>query len=201
MPVLETPGGAPVEVTPAGDAAVNARFRAAMDSDGPDEQAPPKKAPRTAPDAGDTPKPRRGRPPKAEQSRTTEKTAAPVKDDYTADAQQLVGAVWTVAASLPPTQAYALVIEGNSDALVSALAEGAKHNSSIRSFVAAGESSWILGLASVSVGMTLQMYQLMRDPALREQAAATTREHLQAAMGAKASFAGESADVPAAAAA
>jgi len=185
MPVLETPDGKPVAVTPVDAEAVNAQFDRAMNDDGPDTQAPPKRQPR-----GDSPpdgaaKPRRGRPPKEEKARATGKPAAPVKDDYTADAQQAVGKVWAVMACLPPTQAYALVVEGNSDALAAALAEGAKHNETVRRFVAQGGNSWMLQLAGVGLTMGMQTYQLMRDPQLRREAAATTREHLKAAMAAQ----------------
>ena len=96
-----------------------------------------------------------------------------------------MGAVWTVTASLPPTQPYALVVETNADALAGALAEGAKHNATIRAFVSSGESSWLLGLAGVGLTMGMQAFQIMKDPELRGQCAATTREHLKAAMGAK----------------
>jgi hypothetical protein len=44
MPTLETPEGKPIEVAPADPAAVNAAFAAAMADNGPDEQAPPKRA-------------------------------------------------------------------------------------------------------------------------------------------------------------
>lgn len=181
MPTLEDTSGRPVDVTPVDVADINAKFRSAMDDPGPDEQAPPKRAPKT-PAVDDAPRTRRTRQPKEEKARTA--AAVPVKDDYTSGAQSFVGAVWTVTASLPPTQAYALVVESNSDALVSALAEGAKHNTTIRAFVNSGQSSWILGLASVGLSMGMQTYQLMRDPKLREQAAATTRAHLKEAMGA-----------------
>lgn len=192
MPSLETADGKPVDVTAEADA-INAKFDAAMNDDGPAEQAPPKRQPKPKAEA-DTPAPRRGRPPKDEKARTT---AAPVKDDYTQDAQGLVGAVWTVAASIPVSQPYALVVESNADALVSALAEGAKHSGTIRAFVNSGQSSWILGLASVGLSMGMQTWQLMKDPELREQAAATTREHLKAAMAAKGLQVQEPANVPA----
>lgn len=180
MPTLETADGKPVVVDPA---EVNARFQAAMDGDsGPAEQAPPKRTPRAP--AEDS-KPRTRTAAKAEKSRTADKSAAPVKDDYTGDAQNFVGGIWTVMASVSVTQPYALVVENSSDALVSSLAEGAKHNATIRSWVSAGESSWMLGLAAVTVGMGMQAYQLMKDPELRKQAAEVTREHLREAMGAK----------------
>lgn len=197
MPTLTTESGKPVDVTPVDADAVNAAFRDAMDSDGPEESAPPRRQPRAA--AEDAPKPRRGRQPKAEKSRTTEKPAAAVKDDYSEDAQNFVGTVWTVAASLPPSQPFALVLETNADGLVGALAEGAKHNATIRAFVSTGQSAWWLQLAGVTLTMGMQAAQIARDPELREQAAATTREHLKAAMGAKGVFVGETDDVPAAA--
>lgn len=197
MPTLEDTSGRPVDVTPVDVADINAKFRSAMDDPGPDEKAPPKRAPKPA--AEDAPRTTRTRQPKAEKARTADKSAVPVKDDYTDDAQKFVGTVWTVAASLPPTQPYALVVEANSDALSSALAEGAKHNSTIRAFVQSGESSWILGLASVGLSMGMQTYQLMRNPELRAQAAATTREHLKAAMGAKGLDVEAASDVAAAA--
>lgn len=184
MPELTTPAGKPVDAAAPDAAAINADFTAAMNDSGPDEQAPPRRQPRQAP-AEDTGKPKRGRPPKDEKSRTTDKTAAVVKDDYTEDAQNFVGTVWTVAASIPVTQPYALVVESNSDGLVLALAEGAKHNATIRSWVSTGQSSWMLGLASVGLSMGMQTWQLMSDPELRAEAAQTTREHLKAAMRAK----------------
>lgn len=196
MPTLETSDGKPVDVASAAED-INVKFRAAMDDPGVQEQAPPKRQPAPAADAPDAPRTRRPRQTKEDKARTT--APVPVKDDYTQDAQSFVGAVWTVTASLPPTQPYALVVEANSDALVSALAEGAKHNSTIRAFVNSGQSSWILGLASVGLSMSMQTLQLLKDPELREQAAATTREHLKAAMGAKGLDVEAASDVAAAA--
>lgn len=182
MPTLETTDGKPVDVTPADAEAVNAKFRAAMDSEGTDEQAPPKRQPKTA--GEDTPRAaRRTRQPKEDKARTA--PAVPVKDDYTEDAQDLVGSVWTVAASIQYTQPYALVIESNSDALVGALADGAKQNATVRAFVSSGKSSWMLTLASVSLNMGMQAWQIAKDPELQERARAITVEHLKAAIGAK----------------
>ena len=73
MPTLETTDGKPVDVTPIDAAEVNAEFARAMADDGPDTQAPPKRTPKPAPAEGEAPKPRRGRPPKAEQPRVTAK--------------------------------------------------------------------------------------------------------------------------------
>lgn len=72
MPTLETADGKPVDVT-LDDA--KAKFSASLNDDGPDEQAPPKRPPRAA--AEEAPKPRRGRTPKEEKSRTA---AAPVPE-------------------------------------------------------------------------------------------------------------------------
>ena len=185
MPTVETAGGAPVDVTEQADS-INAQFQAAMNDDGPDEQAPPKRQPRSsaaAEAAGSVEKPRRGRPPKGEQARVKD---TPPKDDYTEDAVSTVGTVWTIAASIPVTQPYALVIHTNADALAKSLAEGAKHNATIRAFVASGESTWIIGLASVGMTMSLQTMQLIKDPELRADAADKTREQLKEAIGAKA---------------
>lgn len=177
MPTLETENGKQVAI----DAAeVTAQFEAAMNDDTPDTQAPPRRQRRADPAAEDAPKPRRGRPPKEEKSRTTTAAAAPVKDDYTADAQSAVGTLWSVAAAVPFTQPYALVIEGNADALVSALAEGAKHNATIRRWVDTGKNTWMLQLASVGMSMGMQALQLARDPEMRAKAAAKTRENLKA---------------------
>lgn len=186
MPTVETADGTPVDVTEQADS-INAQFSAAMNDDGPDEQAPPKRQPRSsaaAEAAGSVERPRRGRPPKSEQARV--KDSPPPKDDYTEDARSAVGTVWTVAASIPVTQPYALVVYTNSDALAKSLAEGAKHNATIRAFVASGESTWIIGLASVGLSMGLQTVQLVKDPKLRAEAAAKTREQLKEAIGAKA---------------
>ena len=79
MPTLETEGGKPVDVGAVDPEEVNREFAAVMAGDGPDEQAPPKRAPKTAAEA-DTPKPKRGRQPKAEQARTTAKPATVLGD-------------------------------------------------------------------------------------------------------------------------
>jgi hypothetical protein len=196
MPTLETTDGKPVAFTPAAADEVNRQFTAAMNNDTPDDQSPPRREPRPAEGA---PKARRTRQPRAEKARTEDKAAAPapvVKDDYTGDAQQFVGTVWTVAASVSVTQPYALILETNSDQLVAALAEGAKHSATIRAFVSSGESSWVISLVSVGVAMGMQSYQLLRDPELRAQAAELTRQHLKDAMGAKGILTQEPGDVP-----
>lgn len=184
MPTLTDPAGAPVDTSPLDKDAVDAQFALAMNDDSPDDQAPPKRAPRPAA-SEDAPRPRRGRPPKDDKARADAKAATPVKDDYTGDAQQFVGGIWVVTASIPLTSPYAVVVESNADPLVKSLAEGAKHNATIRAFVTSGESSWILGLASVTVTMGMQGFQIMRDPVLRAECAAATKKSLKEALGAK----------------
>jgi len=83
MPSLETPDGKPVDVTPVDADAINAQFSAAMASDGPDDQAPPKRQPSADAETINASKPRRGRPPKAEQSRTTAVKPVTALDDKT----------------------------------------------------------------------------------------------------------------------
>ena len=81
MPTLETVDGQAVAVDPE---QVNRDFSRAMAADpGPAEQAPPKRQvedPSNSADRREAGKPRRGRPPKAEQARTTAK-AGTVLDD------------------------------------------------------------------------------------------------------------------------
>ena len=197
-PTVTTAAGKPVDVGPIDPDEVNRKFDAAMADDTTDELTPQRRAPRAAASEAEKPKRRYTRKSKEEKSRTVD--AAPkvdVKTDYTADAQQLIGGVWTVAASISVTQPYALILEANSDALVTALAEGAKHNASIRAFVSTGEYSWMIGLASATISMGLQAWQMMKDPELRAQAAAVTREHLKEANGAKSIQVQDTADVPA----
>lgn len=180
MPELETTDGKPVDTAALDPAAINAKFGAAMNDTGPDEQAPPPRQPRAAAPAAEAPAKRRGRPPKEDRARTVAQApAAAIKDDYAEDAGNLVGSVWTVAASIPYTQPYALVIEANSDALAASLAEGAKYNATIRGWVSAGQSSWMLGLASVTLTMTMQAWSLARDPEMRDEAAEATRASLK----------------------
>lgn len=149
--------------------------------------APPKRA------EADPDKPKRGRPRKspADKSRTTTTAqtapAEPAADaDYTKGAQALVGNVWLGLAMLPPTQPCAAVLSAGSDNLAAALAEGAKHNESIRKWVSGGtDSMWKLQLAGAVVGMGVQCVQVMRDPELREKARAATQAELKKAFAAK----------------
>lgn len=94
MPTLKTADGTPVDVTPPDPDAVNAAFNAAMNDDGPDEQAPPKRQRREPAADGET-RPRRGRPPKEEKSRTVTRPAVTLDDD--ARAQGVAGIAQVVA--------------------------------------------------------------------------------------------------------
>lgn len=195
MAELQTLDGDAVEVDRTD---VNAKFDAAMNDDVPAEQTPPKRQPRAAADpAPEADRPRRGRPPKAEKARTTSSAAEPIKDDYTADASALLGAIWTVAASIPPTQPYAFVIDSTSGAWTSALAEGAKHNATVRGWLKSGESSWMLGMAAAGVATGMGVLTIMKDPEMREKARAATKQQLKQAMVAKGLVAEEPADAAA----
>lgn len=126
---------------------------------------------------------RRGRPPKAQAAPEAKakpaKAAKPPKDDYTPEIQAVVSSAWFVAASIPQTQAYALVLSNSSDALVAALNEGAKKNDTIRRFVdGGGESMWAVQLAAVAAQMGLQAYQLSKSPEMRKAAAEATKSQL-----------------------
>jgi hypothetical protein len=143
--------------------------------------APPKRA-----EAAPAAPPKRGRPRKdpAAKPRTTVTAkaapAAPAADvDYTKGAQSLVSNVWLGLAMLPPTQAYAAVLSSGSDGMAAALAEGAKHNDTIRSWVDGGtDSMWKLQLAGAVVTMGVQCFHVARDPELRAKAQAATRKQL-----------------------
>lgn len=189
-PTLQTPQGGKITTSEHDRDEINARFAATMNADDgqDDEQPPPRRSasrPASPPaDETEAPKRSRGRPRKdpAEKSRTTDKPAEPVKDDYTEDAQSTIGGLWVVAASISFTQPYALVLDANSDALVSALAEGAKHNSTVRRFIGAGGNTWMLQLASVGLSIGVQSIQLMGDAELREKARTATKAKLKGMM-------------------
>lgn len=138
------------------------------------------------PDVSAEAKPKRGRPRKTVAASDKPQTAPKpvvkevIKDDYTEDAQQLVSGLWTVAASIPPTQAYAYVLNQNADGLVAGLAAGAKHNPTIRKMLSGGgDSAWMLQLGAVTMSMAMQTMQLMKDPELRAQCADATKQQLR----------------------
>ena len=81
MPTLETIDGKPVDAD-----AINAQFSQAMNSEPANEQAPPKRQPTPAPEGAPAAaaKPRRGRPPKGDQARTTAAPPAEATAEVTA---------------------------------------------------------------------------------------------------------------------
>lgn len=177
---LVLPGGKPADVKPTPEMAADASFAAAMAAPVQDVPAPPDREAREA-------KPRAQRKPRQPRG---QKAAPPVtpaaeelKSDYTEDAQSLVGSVWTLTASIDLTAPYALPLASNSDAWVSGLAEGAKHNATIRKIVSGtGGNAWMLTLAAAGMATTMQAMAIMRDPKLRADARAATRAQLRAAM-------------------
>lgn len=187
---LTTPNGAsmePAAVSPdtTGFAQLQDRMRSEATGEATAEvPAPPKRDETTAPAA-----PKRTRARKESQARTT---SEPPKDgpkaevDYGPAAQALIGNVWLGAAMIPVTQPYAAVLSASSDGVAGALAEGAKHNETIRGWLTSGtESTWKLQLAGVAVTMGMQCWQIARDPELRDQAREVTRAQLAEALRAK----------------
>ena len=131
MPTLTTEAGKPVEVTDQ-PTVINAAFRAAMDADdGPDEQSPPKRPEKTA----EAPKPKRGRPPKSEQSRTTARASASLTDaERSAGVQglaQIAAAVPLMLAKTtgnPAWMADAVTIAANAPQLADACIQVARND-------------------------------------------------------------------------
>lgn len=70
MPVLETVDGSPVDAPKIDPAEVDRQFSRSMAADTPESQAPPRRQPAAVGSESD-PKPKRSKPPKAEQARTT----------------------------------------------------------------------------------------------------------------------------------
>jgi hypothetical protein len=175
------------------------------ESEPPAVPAPPRRA---TPDA-QAEKPKRTRSPRKDAARTTSdvKPATPDKAaadvDYSDGAKSLVQSVWLGTAVIPFTQPYAAVLYGSADGLADALAEGAKHNETIRGWVSKSDDLWQLKLAGVAIGMGVQCFQVARDPKLREQARAATQKQLKETLKAqgieipeKAPAPPESADAP-----
>ena len=169
---IQTPDGTPVDL----DAAEREFARAMAAPPADDLAAPPKRDPAAAADPEKSGKSTRTK--AAPKPRV--KKATPVKSDYTEDAQTVVSSVWTVTAAIPPTQAFAYVINANANNLTAALAEGAKHSETIRNaLTGGGEHAWKAQLGIVAVSMAMQTMQLLKDPELRQQAAEHTRAQLQ----------------------
>lgn len=133
QPSLETTDGKLVDVPTVDPAAVNARFDAAMNDDGPDEQAPPKRQPKPPAEPAEVSKPRRGRPPKAEQARTTAKAVTVLDDGQRAQGVKglaQVGAGFALmigkATKNDAFQADAVTIASHADQLADAVVQIAK---------------------------------------------------------------------------
>lgn len=194
MPSLTTPDGAPVTLSAGDRDQINREFDRAMTA-GPAEglPAPPPRdnpavpadppaavAGGSGPDAA-APKRGRGRPPKNADKARTEAAPPAVQHsdkDYTEECSGLVTLAWATVAAVPYTTPYAAVIEANEGQLVSALNNGARNNAAIRSRIEAissgGGGLWAVQLAAVSVNMTMQGLQILRDPELRGEARAAT---------------------------
>src|SRR5215469_16190602 len=158
------------------------RLRAEANGEAPPEA--PAAPPRRVAQADDD-KPKRTRTRKsADTARTTNaaKPAEPAKADvdYSAGAIALVQNVWLGTALIPVTQPYAAVLAGQSDGLATALAEGAKHNETIRGWVSSDNAGmWKLQLAGIAVSMGMTCLQVARDPELRAELRAVTQTQLR----------------------
>jgi hypothetical protein len=171
MPTLETADGVALDPTANPDA-VNATFTAAMNDDPVNDQAPPKRQPRSAPaDGGE--KPRRGRKPKAEQARTTDKPAedapAPPSPEVTGkraksaeDTFRLAGTCLLVVGKVTRVSGFTadgFMVNANAGPLAIALADVAAVEPQIAKWLdkapSAKVSAW-MGLASVAAGLGLQ---------------------------------------------
>ena len=132
MPTLETTDGKAVDVDPPTPAEINARFQQTMNSDGAaDPATPPKRAARGP--ATDTARPRGGKAPRAEKSRTT---AAPAAGPLTgAQRKAGVAGLMQLAAVIPlglakrtgkdAYKADAIAIVSSADEIAEACAETA----------------------------------------------------------------------------
>lgn len=177
---LQLPDGQDVPSTPASEG--EATFAAAMAAVTEDIPAPPP--------APAEPKKPRGRPRKDQRAsgdkpapKAQPKAAKPVKADYTEEANSLVTSVWTMAASIPPTQPYAFALSQSADALIPALAEGARHNAFIRNIVDGGSGNmWQLQLAAAGMQLGMTALAIARDPQMKEQARQATQAQIAAAM-------------------
>jgi len=185
---LASADGAEVEVTPAElpqdvqDA--NRAFMEAQLSDPAEDERrrPPRRTPRVA-EAEETEarteKPKRGRPSKADQARTTSKAPADKKPlaprDFTADLDALGNGLWLGLSQLPATAPYAALLHMQQPAIVAAVNAGAQVNPSVRNFcdklTSGTGNAWALQLGVVAVNVGLQGMQLARNPELRAQLA------------------------------
>jgi hypothetical protein len=171
VPTLTTTDGKPVDVTPVDPDAVAAQMQAALNDDGPDEQAPPRRQP--APAEAEKPKARRGRTPKAEQSRTADKAAetAPTPPSPAVTAKRVSSAEETFklagtclllvgkVAHMPSFLADGYVVNANAAPLAEKLALVAAVEPQIAKWLDKAPSEKVtawMGLASVTAGLGLQ---------------------------------------------
>jgi hypothetical protein len=177
VPELVTPEGAPVEVTPEEKREqINQDFSRAMASEEPSATpALPERPARPEP-----PK-KRGRPSKDEKARAT--SAPPVSQktdkDFSEECTGLTTLAWASLAMTPFTQPYAAVVDANQAQLVAALNGAAQNNAKAREAIeklaGGGGGIWAVQLAAVGANMTMQTMQLLKDPQLRQEAAAATQ--------------------------
>jgi len=172
MPTLETTDGRAVDVTPIDPDEVSRQMQASLNDDGPSEQAPPKRQPRTAP-AGDAPKPRRARKPKEDQARTTDKAEQtpppPPSPAVTAKRASSAEETFRLAGTclllvgkvthMPSFTADGFVVNANAAPLAEKLADVAAVEPQIAKWLdkapSAKVTAW-MGLASVAAGLGLQ---------------------------------------------
>lgn len=172
MPTLETTDGKSLDPTADPDA-VNAAFAAAANADpAPDAQAPPKRQQRTVM-VGDASRMRRGRQPKAEKSRTTDKAAdaapAPPSPEVTAKRASSAEETFKLAgtclllvgkvAHMPSFLADGYVVNANAAPLAEKLALVAAVEPQIAKWLDKAPSEKVtawMGLASVAAGLGLQ---------------------------------------------
>jgi hypothetical protein len=158
-----------------------ARAMAAPPAD-PDLPAPPKRE--VNPPDGDDHQADKPAKPRPKPVKPRAKAVTAPKADYSAEASEFVANAWLLAAVVPYTSPYATVISGSRDALIPALAEGAKHSETIRQWVAGtSEHAWKVHLTMAAVQMSLQAWTIYRDPVLRKACEAKTRAELAEAMG------------------
>ena len=126
----------------------------------------------------------RARPDKTEKARVVPSASQKVDKDFTEDVQGITQGLWLTAASIPPTQAYAAIIKLNQPALVASLNQGAQNNAAVRGYVEKMSSGsggmWMVSLGVTVANMGMQTLQLMKDPQLRRDMAAQTRQELDA---------------------
>ena len=140
-------------------------------------------APRPAPDTSKTTRARTAaKTVKAEKPRVAKEPVVLETRDYTQALDGALTGVWVAAVSLPPTTAYAAVLDMNKDGLVNGLNLAANNSPTARRYVEkwTGGSGglWTVTLAAIGVNMCMQTYQLSKDANLRSQLAEGQRAKL-----------------------